>query len=186
MIMIKSKYNNIGLGLPLLNIMSIAWKIDQKQGEKLDKEWQAEYDADKASIVKIGGYNVWRNNQGIYTIITPEVDKWRHGKELPFVYEYHGRADLHNALEKSGILRPYQFYLDINTKQATPVYPDEFARVFLGGSSYNSSGNYVTTGGGNYVTTQQAATQNKSKKKKYIALAVLGIAAVGMFLILKD
>lgn len=182
MIMIKSKYNNIGLGLPLLKIMSIAWKIDQKQGEKLDKEWQAEYDADKAAIVKIGGYNVWRNNKGIYTIITPEVYKWRQGKELPFVYEYHGRADLHNALEKSGILRPYQFYLDINTKQATPVYPDEFARVFLGGSSYNNSGNYVTS--------QQASTQNKSKnkskKKKYIALAVLGVAAVGMFLILKD
>ncbi len=183
--MIKSKYNNIGLGLPLLKIMSIAWKIDQKQGEKLDKEWQAEYDADKASIVKIGGYNVWRNNQGIYTIITPEVDKWRHGKELPFVYEYHGRADLHNALEKSGILRPYQFYLDINTKQATPVYPSEFARVFGGGSSYNSGGSSYNSSG-NYVTIQQAATQNKSKKKKYIALAVLGIAAVGMFLILKD
>lgn len=165
-----------GLGIPIgliLEVYKVGKEIYDKQREKEAAQWQQAIENDRAEIVKINGYDTMYNGKTkIYTVITPEV----RNLNINAPFEFHGRADFYDKAYKSGLLNPYMFYIDTNTKQVTPVYPEAAAKVW----GTDPNGNRV-------ITSTPTTTNNSSSNKKKVNIIIIAVAAIAAtYLILKD
>lgn len=175
-----------GLGIPVglvVEVYKVGSGIYNNIRKKEDEKFDNEYEKRKAEIeslkVKVNGYDTDYNAvNNVYTVLTPEVVSYK--RSLP---NSHSRGSSSSGIVKIDddiasqtreFLKPYQFYIDTNTKQITPVYPEAAAKVW--GTDTN----------GNRVITSTPTTTNNSAKKRIniIIIAVAAIAAT--FLILKD
>lgn len=176
-----------GLGIPVglvVEVYKVGSGIYNNIRKKEDEKFDNEYAKRKAEIeslkVKVNGYDTDYNAvNNVYTVLTPEVVSYK--RSLP---NSHSRGssssgsvfiDENIASQIREFLKPYQFYIDTNTKQITPVYPEAATKV------------WGTDESGNRVITSSLTTNNSSSNKKKVNIIIIAVAAIAAtYLIFKD